>query len=237
VTLPADEHPAGRTGALLVRSGAEIGESLEAMRADGDLLTASVQEGQFLFLSRLLRVAEAERAIVVACSELRQANHALLASASAVFSCNRQGSHFEFVAGQPHEIEFAGATAIQLSFPTSLIVQQRRAHPRLMVPTRVPLKCVVEWGALRFDASIVDISRKGVGTLLYETGIQIEPGTRLPRVRIEHPRRAVMVGLEVRHAKRISLPDGRQAMHAGCRLIGAHHDLDDLIQLFMTELE
>jgi c-di-GMP-binding flagellar brake protein YcgR len=219
-----------------VRSGAEIGESLEAMRADGDILTASVQDGQLLFLSRLLRVAARERAIVVACSELRQANHALLASASAVFSCNHQGGHFEFVAGQPHEIEFAGGTAIQLSFPTSLIVQQRRAHLRLPVPTRVPLKCIVEWGALRFDAKIVDISRKGVGTLLYATGVQIEPGTRLPRVRIEHPLRSVMVGLEVRHARQVILPDGRVAMRAGCRLIGAHHDLDELIQLFNTEL-
>jgi hypothetical protein len=83
----------------------------------------------------------------------------------------------------------------------------------------------------------VDISRKGIGTIVYDTGIRLEAGTRLPRVRIEHPGRAVMVSLEVRHARKVTLPDGRPAMRAGCRLIGAHHDLVDLIRLFVTDLE
>ncbi|MBI1942551.1 MAG: flagellar brake protein [Betaproteobacteria bacterium] len=234
---PRDDAGAGATGTLLVRSGVEIGDSLEAMCEAGDLLTASVQGGQQLFLSRLLRVDRRNRLIVVACSELRAANHALLESGTATFSCNHRGVHFEFMAGRPHEVEFAGTAAIQLDFPSALLALHRRAYPRFALPPRVPLRCVIEWGPVSFDARVVDISRQGIGAIIYGTGIRLEPGTRLPRARIEHPQRSVMVGLEVRHARKVVLPDGRPAMRAGCRLIGARHDLEDLIRLFVTDLD
>ena len=232
----ADSLPEGRTGTFLIRSATEIAAALESMRADRTILTAGVQHGELLFLSRVLQVTPSRDAIVIACSEWRAANHALLASASAAFSCNHDGHNFEFIASHPREGEFSRELAILLDFPDALLVRQRRVHARVVVPDSAPLKCVVELGALRFDARIVDISRHGVGTLIYEPGVRLEPGTLLPRVRIEHPQRAVLVALEVRHARRITLPDGRPAMRAGCRIVGAHHDIDELIRLFITEL-
>jgi c-di-GMP-binding flagellar brake protein YcgR len=236
VSFPPESPDPGSTGTL-VRSRAEIGTSLEAMRAAGNPVTASLERGEHLFLSRLLRVDPRNQAIVVACSELRSANHALLSSATATFSCNHRGVHYEFVAANPNEVEFEGAPAIQLSFPTALLALHRRAQPRFMVPPRVPLRCVVEWGPVSFDARVVDISRQGIGAIVYDPGIRLEPGTRLPRARIEHPARSIMVALEVRHARKVTLPGGKPALRAGCRLIGAQHDLEDLIRLFVTDLD
>lgn len=236
MAAPAGGLTGGRTGTFLIRSATEIAEALEAMRADRAIVTAGVRHGELLFLSRVLQVAPSSRAVVIACSELKAANHALLASASGAFSCNHHGRYFEFVANHPRETESSGNLAILLDFPETLLVRQRRAQARLVVPESAPLKCVVEWGPLRFDARIVDISSHGVGTLVYEPGVQLEPGTILPRVRIEHPQRAVLVALEVRHVRRVTLADGRPAMRAGCRLVGAHHDLEELIRLYITEI-
>jgi len=203
----------------------------------GEPITASLDDGRHLFLSRLLRVDVQNQAIVFACSELRSANHALLACASVTFSCNHRGVHYEFVAAHPNEIDLGGAPAIQLSFPTALMALHRRAQVRYLLPPRVPLRCVIDWSPMSFEARVVDISREGIGAILYDPGVRLEVGTRLSRARIEHPERSVLVGLEVRHARRITLPDARPAVRAGCRLIGARHDLDDLISLFVTDLE
>lgn len=233
--MPADAPGSASTGTL-VRSRTEIGKSLEEMRAAREPVTASLEGGAHLFLSRLLRVDPRDQAIVLACSELRSANHALLACPSVTFSCNHRGVHYEFMASHPNEVEFEGAPAIQLAFPAALLALHRRAYPRFVPPSSVPLRCIIEWGPVSFEARVVDISRAGIGAIVHDTGIHLEPGTRLPRARIEHPERSVMVGLEVRHSRQVTLPDGRPAIRAGCRLIGARHDLDELIRLFVTDL-
>ena len=234
MTVPADAPGESATGTL-VRSRTEIGKSLEEMRAAQEPITSSL--GEHLFLSRLLRVDPQNQLIVIACSELRSANHALLGCASATFSCNHGGVHYEFMASHPNEVEFGGEPAIQLAFPAALVSLHRRAQPRFILPPRVPLRCVVDWGPMSFEARVVDISRQGIGAIVYDPGIHLAPGTRLPRARIEHPQRSILVSLEVRHARKITSPDGRPAVRAGCRLIGARHDLDDLIALFITDLE
>jgi len=47
---------AEETGQLLVRSGIEIGHTLEAMRAAGDTLSADFALEEHLFVTRLLKV-------------------------------------------------------------------------------------------------------------------------------------------------------------------------------------
>jgi len=226
------------TTRLLVRSGIEIGHTLEAMLADGDPLTAEVQLGEKLFLSRILSVDPEGRTFVVACSASREANFALLTAASTTFTCNHRGAHYGFIAGAPREAEQGGAVAIRFAFPLAVYAHQRREQSRIEAPPRVPLRCEIAWGPLSFDAEVVDISLDGFGAIIYEAGIYLAPGTRLERARIIHPQRApVVVDLDVRHACRVQLRDGTPAIRAGCRFLGAPQDLNDLIRLFVTDLD
>jgi len=226
------------TGRLLVRSATEIASVLESMRDDGDLVTASIESGEVLFLSRLLGVEPQQGTIVLACSDQKHANSALLAERLVTLRCNHRGAHYEFAAGAPHETQYAGALAIQLTFPVALLALQRRAQPRTAVPPRVPLRCEVRFGALSFDASVVDISLGGIGSLVYDAAIRIDPGTRIERARILHPQREpVVADLEVRYVARVQLPDGRPANRAGCRVFASAADIEALIRLFVTELE
>lgn len=225
------------TGRLLVRSSLEMGRTLEAMQKNAAPVTASLEEGNVLFLSRLLQVDAQRETIVLACSELKSANAALLACRTVTFACNHDGVHCEFSAAAPREAAHDGRPAIALEFPAALLMQQRRGQRRFAVPPSVPLRCEVRLGPVSFDAKVVDISPEGLGAILYEPGIRLEPGTRLHRTRIKHPERApILADLEVRHVTQVVLPDGVRANRAGCKFVGGARDLEDLIRLFVNDL-
>jgi c-di-GMP-binding flagellar brake protein YcgR len=226
------------TGRLLVRSGIEIGRTLDAMLADGDLVTAVWHEGERLFLSRLLRVDPVASRFVVAYDATREANAALLVSSTVTFTCNHRGAHYNFVATAPCAIEHEGAAAIRFAFPLALFAHQRRTQPRIQAPARIPLRCEIPWGPLSIDAQVVDVSLDGIGTIVYGTDIQLPTGTKLEQAQIIHPDRApVVIDLEVRYSIRVTGSDGTPAMRSGCRFLGASQDLHDLIRLFVTELD
>jgi c-di-GMP-binding flagellar brake protein YcgR len=211
--------------------------ALDAMREDGDAVAASLESGEALFLSRLLEVEPRQGTLVLACSDHKHANSALLAVRRVRLRCNHRGAHYEFSADEPRETEFQGQAALRLQLPDALVAFQRRAHARFAVPPRVPLRCEISLGALSFDADVVDVSLGGIGALVYDDRIRLDPGTRIERARIRHPLRApVVADLEIRHVSRVLLPDGRAANRAGCRILAAAADLEDLIRLFVTQL-
>jgi c-di-GMP-binding flagellar brake protein YcgR len=115
---------------------------------------------------------------------------------------------------------------------------QRRSEPRVPVPPGAGLRCELRVGALSFEATLVDISLGGIGTLVYDARVQIEPGTRIERARLVHPQHPpVAVALEIRHIAKIIDRHGRDANRAGCRLFGAQKDIEDLVKLFIAGLE
>lgn len=226
------------TTRLLVRSGIEIGHLLKAMLADGDPVTVEVGKDERLLLSRLLHVDVSDNSFVLAWSESKEANRELLSRASVTMTCNHGGMHYGFVATAPRETMHEGSTAVRFAFPIALFAHRQRAQPRILIPSRVPLECKIGRGLKFLDARIVDISLEGIGTILDDPGIQLEPGTRLVGTRIRHPERGpVVVDLEVRYSIGGVLPGGKPATRSGCRLLGASKHLHDLIRLFVTDLD
>ena len=225
------------SGQLLVRSAIEIARTLDAIRESGYAVSASVESGEVLFMSRLLQVDADGGHIVMACSEVKHANSALLAEKQVTFRCNHAGTHYEFPAAAPHETQHAGAPAIQFVFPSVLLSLQRRSETRIAVPPRVPLRCEVSLGPVSFDAHVVDISLKGLGALIYDLAIHLEPGIRLKQARITYPQCSpVVVDLVLRHITKVMQRDGSYVNRAGCLFEGAPNEIEDLVRLFVTEL-
>ncbi len=176
--------------------------------------------------------------IVIAWSAAKDANLAILATRRVVFGCSHDGAHYEFPATEPCETDHGGQPGIQFAFPDALLVLHRRADKRYAVPPQVPLSCEISLGPVAFDAKIVDISRNGLGAIIYDASIHLEPGMMLRRARIIRPRgRPVVVDLELRHISRVAMRDGRAAHRAGCRFIGAADEIESLLCFFVTELE
>jgi c-di-GMP-binding flagellar brake protein YcgR len=137
----ADERDAGglagradETGQLLVRSGIEIGHTLEAMLAAGDTLSAELACEEHLFITRLLEIDAQDGTMSIGWSESKEANALIMERQSIEFCANHEGLHFRFIADHPREANIGGRPVIQLSLPKAILAVQRRALPRYKVP-------------------------------------------------------------------------------------------------------
>jgi c-di-GMP-binding flagellar brake protein YcgR len=227
------------TGQLLVRSGIEIDRILCAIAEDGDTVSATVKPAKVLFLSRLVNVEPVKQFMLVSYSDHKPANSALLAAKSVTFKCNHRGAQFAFSCNAPRQTTHEREPAIQLGMPTTMLaLLHRRGLQRVEVPARAEVDCQLRMGVLAFDARLVDVSMDGMGFLLAEDAMPLCAGTRLEGARIRHPsREPLVVDIEVRHVTRVALADGRRATRIGCRILAASRELEDLIRLFIIDLE
>jgi c-di-GMP-binding flagellar brake protein YcgR len=238
VTTPDITTRLATTGQLLVRSGIEIDRILGAMVDDAATVSASLSS-KVLFLSRLLCVDPVKQHLLLAYSDHKAANSAVLAASSVTFKCNHRGAQFAFSCGSPRQAMHERQPAIQVAMPTAMLgVQHRRAPQRMQVPAQANVDCQLRMGTLAFSARLVDMSLGGMCFLLCEDVVPLCAGTRLEGARIRHPEREpLVVDVEVRHVHSVTLPDGRRATRIGCRIVGAPEDLEELIRLFIIDLQ
>lgn len=226
------------TGALF-RSRIEITRILRRLARDRAVLTAEVGDARQLFLTRLLHVDEAGEFFLVAYSEERRANAALLEEVSVLFRANDKRGRIEFAASAPSETVFDGHPTVRFAVPQSLVRSQSREHPRFKVPSDSSLRCIADSaGFAPFEARIVDISRGGLGGMIYDPHVTLAPGTVLRGCRIMIAgRKPVVADLEVRYSDSIVQPDGNFARRSGVRFLGEPKGIDALLKRFIIEFD
>ncbi len=234
---PRRSTRAARAGAVLYRSRIEIIRILARLARDKAVLSAELGEPGQLFLSRVLHVDRAEDFFILAYSEERQANAALLAQASVAFVASEQRGRIEFLASAPVETVYEGVPAIRFTIPQALVRSQSREHPRFKVPADSSLRCIADSaGVASFEARIVDISRGGLGGMIYDSQVTLMPGTVLRGCKIILAgSKPVVADLEVRHTAPVVLADGSLARRSGVKFIGEPEGLDALVQRFVVE--
>jgi c-di-GMP-binding flagellar brake protein YcgR len=208
------------------------------VRRSEEPVTASFEAEEQFFVSRLLLVEPAQGFILIDYSLSKPANAALLESRSVIFHCSDGPSHIEFVARAPQEAQHGDRPAVRLEMPEALVRLHRRAHARIRVPQGVSLRCIADaGGSAPFEARVIDVSPGGIGTIVYDARIRLEPGTHLRRSKIVFPDGgAAFADLEVRHVRQVTLQDGTPAKHAGCRFVASARDLRKLIRAFVEEI-
>jgi c-di-GMP-binding flagellar brake protein YcgR len=203
------------------RSPSEIAQTLGLLRTRGEALTVHLQSGEVKFTSRLLAVDPIKGYIIIERDPDEGANATLLSRPRCTFFATLPNGHVEFVAADPQQVEHGGTPAIRLKFPDVFSYRQRREQDRAAVSPEIPLECLADaGGVLSFKGGLVDISTGGVGFLIYDPSITLEPGTVLKGCRIEAPNEAPLIlDLEVRFSEMVSLPDGTRAERSGCRVV------------------
>jgi hypothetical protein len=105
------------------------------------------------------------------------------------------------------------------------------------VPATVALICEMRIGALSLEAAVVDISLGGMGTLVYDSRIRLEPGMRVERARILHGASdPITVELEITNVTEVKDRAGRPANRAGCLIRGSRQTLEELVRMFISDL-
>ena len=237
MTSPNIASRLATTGRLLVRSGIEIGRILDSMLEDGDTMTASLPP-ELMLLSKLIRVEPANGSMLLAYSDNKRANVAALAARSLVLRCNHRGAQFAFEGDKPRYAADAGQPCIQCELPTTVLgMQQRRGLPRIQVPAEATVRCDLRVGQQVFASRLIDVSLDGICALITDPMIPLCAGTRLESARVRHAEaESFLVDLEVRHATRITLPNGKLVSRVGCKVLGSREVLEELIRLFIIDL-
>jgi c-di-GMP-binding flagellar brake protein YcgR len=227
------------TDPLLTRSRTEIAKILVEISRQGIPVTANLDHGARLFLTRILHVdAEAGR-LVIGYSHSKAADSTVLGAGTVVLHAEFSRSHVVLRASSPVHVVYGKQPGIILDFPEYLVRHRQRAHPRFRIPPQMGMKCIVECpGFLPFELEVVDISLEGQGMMLSDPGIRLDPGTILKDCRIVYPgRRPVVVDLEIRYSKTIKKPDGSEPRRVGCRFLGNATDIADLVKMFSVKLD
>ena len=213
------------------RSPSEIAQILGLLQTREEAIVSHLQSGELKFLSKLLAVDPIKSCILIELDPDEAANAALLSRPRCTFFATLPNGHVEFVAADPQKTEHGGTPAIRLKFPDVFSYRQRREQERAAVSPQVPLECLADaGGVLSFKGGLVDVSTGGVGFLIYDPSITLEPGTVLKGCRIEAKNEAPLIlDLEVRFSEMVSLPDGTRAERSGCRVVVRPETLKEFV--------
>jgi len=225
------------SGRVLVRSGIEIERILDAMIHDGDAVTASLP-ADHLFLSRFLFVNAEQEEVVVAPSDHKPANRAVVASPSVTLKCNHRGAQFVFSCNGPRPTRHLGELAIRMATPRIVLAAQpRHEWPRARVPNEPDVRCELRMGLVTFASRIVDVGLDGKAFIVSDPAIPVCDGTRLNGARIRNGEdETLVVDLEIDRVVQAKLPDGRPASRIGCRILAERAQLEKMIRLFIVDL-
>lgn len=236
---PADDWTriAGSTQ-VLIRSRIEIAAVLQTLVDGNHPLVSHHQVHDRLFIADLRRVCAEQNLIVVGYSDNKTANAGVFAAGAILFRASHPKGCVGFMASHPVEQDDP-LPGIRFDFPDVLFVEQRRAHQRIQVVPETKLNCLADAGGITpFDARIVDIGLSGLGFMVYDPTINLQPGTVLTGCRIDLPDGGVAcVDIRVMNSVRLGLRDGKSACRAGCRFIGDADMIDKLLKVFVLDLE
>lgn len=229
--MNSQEAPGSHRAERIRSSSTEIADVLRYLEAGKEPITAPLQGGEMLFKSRLRLVDPEGSRILLEASADEAVNAALLSRPRCSFFASIRNGHIEFAAADPQKIDHEGTPTIRLKFPDVLVTRQRREIERSTISPQVPLVCVADdGGILSFEGGLVDISVGGLGFLVYDPTITLEPGTVLKGCRIDQNSDSPLVlDLEVRYSEMVSFPDGSRAERSGCRVVERTESLKEFV--------
>lgn len=239
MSAPTDTKKA-RPDNLLFHSHIEICRILQMLAHEHCHIEAEVGD-QLSFKAFILALDLAQGRFATTFSTNKDANSALLAFPDAVefTASDSQGLLYTFTAASPEETQIDGQPAIHFSLPKALLLHNRREHARFSNADDISLRCVADAaGFMPFESHITDVSHDGLGVLIYDLGVHLEPGAILKGSRIITPAGdAVTADLELRHITTTQLPDGTTVNRAGFHFLQAPSEISQLIGLFIQNMD
>ncbi len=225
---------------LLFQSHIEICRILQMLAHERSRITAEVGE-HLSFKAFMLALDLPQARFTTTFSPNKEANRALLNFPDAVefTATDSQGMLYSFEASTPEEAEIDGQPAIHFSLPKALLLHNRREHARFSNAHDLSLRCVADAaGFMPFESHITDVSHDGLGALIYDLDVHLEPGAVLKGSRIITPTGdAVIADLELRHINRTKMPDGTTVNHAGFRFLQPPSEIAQLLSLFIQDMD
>lgn len=225
---------------MLFHSHTEICRILQMLADEHSHITAEV--GKHLsFKAFILALDLPHGRFSTTFSPNKEANNALLNFSGALefTASDSQGLLYSFEVSSLEETQLNGQHAIYFNLPNALLLHNQREHPRFSTAGDVSLRCVADAeGFMPFESHVTDVSHDGLGALIFDLDIHLEPGAVLKGSRIITPNGdAVIADLQLKHINRIQLLDGTTANRAGFRFMQPPSEITQLITLFIQDMD
>ncbi len=219
----------------LYRSRIEICRLLEVLATKRCSLF--IEFGDKAVESRMLHFDPVDGYFVCSYGLNKRLNSKMFSAPSLKITSHLDETDLVFEVSNPTETEFDDQPVIRFDLPGALVRYQGRKAPRFSISGDVSLRCIADTdGILPFEAHIVDISQDGLGGIVFDRDVRLEPGAVLRSCRIIIPDgRAFVADLTVRYMTPITLPDGVLAFRSGFRFIQTPSEIPELINYFSLD--
>jgi c-di-GMP-binding flagellar brake protein YcgR len=172
-------------------------------------------------------------------------NKQILLSDKITFVSVHQHVKIQFVANNIENDLFENNEAFYLELPEYLLRLQRRDFFRTLIPTAIPIKCIIpipqenpDDPAIMREVPIKDISGGGIGLVCGEHEADLLPKNIFPDCRISIPDVGILtVNIEVRNAYNVTTPNNVVHKHVGCRFYQLNNQMNILLQRYITRLQ
>lgn len=194
-------------------------------------------------LSSLLGLSPDERSLYIDWGRDEAINLRVAASdsLSCITQLDKVKIQFQLRSARPDRLN--GMRTFTADVPDFLLRLQRREYFRLATPTTQGVTCSVPIAAgdspeQRVEATVLDISGGGLAVMVPPEGATFEPDMEFSHCRITLPEIGVIEGaLRVRNLFRITGPQGRTMLRAGCEFINLPESQVSKIQRYILRVE
>jgi c-di-GMP-binding flagellar brake protein YcgR len=172
---------------VLYLSHIEICRILQELSENSSSIISEIGTS-WTFVSHILLVDSRKNLLIISYCANKLLNSKVLEQPVLKFTASYQDAHLVFETLNPVETQFDGQPALQYAIPTTLTYCHRRENPRIRIPAEISLRCIADAGGfIPFESRITDISHDGLGMLIYDRDINLEPETVLKGCRIIVP--------------------------------------------------
>lgn len=217
----------------------EIVYILRAVMERNELVSAHFNRGEDFILTSIIEIDPDKEFVYLDLGANEEQNQKILDSEKIIFVTAHDKVKVQFVTGKVEKAKLKGRDVLRTALPKSLINLQRREFYRLATPIVHPLKCILLMDdKSKLEVVVADISIGGIGVVLPQTGIEIDPGRRFNECRVALPDLGnLMAALEVRNVFDVTLKNGSKAKRAGCQFVNLSASMQSMVQRYIIKVE
>ena len=222
----------------------EIVSILRSLKDLAETITLYFNNGNDFIISSMFSVDEDENAVVLYAGSNAAANRNAMLSGKLIAMTQLAKVKIQFVLHNIRLAQYRGRQALLADIPESILRLQRREYFRLIVPIRLPVKCVIpipqpeDAPAKNVEVNVFDISAGGVGISTPPQDIPFDIDMTFEKCQIDLPGVGVLTtSLNIRTIFEVSAKDGTASWRAGCGFVNLSGPMLSLLQKYIIKEE
>lgn len=227
---------------FLVTSKYEIFSLLRSMQVKGALLRMHIPGREVAIITTILEADNSTNTFIVDNSADEDFNRRIVKAEEISFDTLLDKIQISFTASEAVACMHDQRPAIMLPIPEAVTRIQRREYYRIDIPVTAPAFCFFtvldSSGTRTVKLEIKDISAGGISVQDHDHSLVHTQGSIFKDCRMELPESGtVACDLRLMRALNVTLPNGKETWHLGCRFIELPGAMNIIVQNYIGKLE